>query len=125
MEYDILGEVSHEKTPVLTQERAPVFWSEMPTNPAEASLTSELAACTASQLQFTSLPLMQKPLINVRAYQARNISTKTCSVTGIPKLRFMDGKIDNVYYLPKACPNCVNDGFVPTSKRPDRFTTRR
>ncbi|MCU1248269.1 MAG: hypothetical protein JWQ49_1298 [Edaphobacter sp.] len=113
VEYDIVGEVSHTKTPVFA--RASVsFTVRDPINTAEASLTSEWAACTASQLQFTSLPLMQqKPLINVRAYQARNISRKTCSVAGIPKLRFMDGKIDNVYYLPKACPNCVNDGFVP------------
>jgi hypothetical protein len=113
VEYDILGELSQAKTPVFARASAS-FLVRDPTNPAEASLTTELAACTATQLQFTALPLMQpKSLINVRAYQARNVSTKTCSVAGIPKLRFMDGKIDDVFYLPKACPNCINDGFAP------------
>lgn len=112
VEYDLLGQIGQAKTPVLARASAS-FAVRDPTRPSEATLMTDLATCTASQLQFTALPLkVPKRLINVRAYLARNISAKTCSVAGVPDLQFtFDGM--NAATYQKSCPNCVNDGFLP------------
>lgn len=112
VEYDFLGQIGQAKTPVLARASAS-FSVRDPTNPSEATLMTDLASCTASQLQFTALPLsVPKRLINVRAYEARNVSAKACSVAGVPNLRFMDNRMNAALYQ-KSCPNCINDGFLP------------
>jgi hypothetical protein len=86
VEYDFLGQIRQANTPVLAR-TGTRFSVRDPTNPPEAALVTDLAACTASQLQFTPQPLTKpKHLINVRAYQARNIFAKACSVNGVPNV---------------------------------------
>lgn len=83
-----------------------------PTLPEQVAILNPLPTCTGSQLRVDSLdPVVSARLQTLRAYQIRNISNETCSIAGVPALRFLDDKGNNEPFVPKACPNCDNDLF--------------
>jgi hypothetical protein len=85
-----------------------------PALPGQVPILDPLPACSTSQLRMDPLPpILASSLRTLRAYNATNISTQSCSLAGVPRTRGLDARGDYQVFLPPSCPNCNNEFFLP------------
>ena len=99
--YDVIANVNSPASPSLATIHFD-FVVHDPTPPREASIVSPLLECNSSQLRVESpAPVSSEPKRFLRVYEATNISSRACSLAGLPRLNLnMHGAL---------CPNCAND----------------
>jgi len=87
-----------------------------PSMPAQAPVANPLPACDGSQLRITAAAAFQPKESRkaLRAYEATNISARSCALAGVPILHWVGEKnIRFPFFFPHPCPNCPNDLFEP------------
>jgi Protein of unknown function (DUF4232) len=68
-----------------------------------------------NQLKITALPpLFAEQTKTLRVYEANNLSTRSCSVAGVPELQFLDDNQNDLFPIARRrCSNCVNGLYAP------------
>jgi hypothetical protein len=114
LQYDVIAQSTDDNVPVYAKAEARLVAVDG-TAPKQATVESPLPACVLSQLKIIALPsLLAEQTKTLRVYEAANLSTRPCSVAGVPDLKFLDDKHNDMFPIARRrCPNCVNGLYAP------------
>ena len=113
LSYDVVTQTDDSNPPLYARAHLDLVASD-PAPPGQVPIIDPLPACTSSQLRIIDRPpVVADRLRTLRVYEATNTSAASCSLAGIPPIRFLDDKGMNQPFVPRPCPNCANELFAP------------